>query len=455
MKSALNWKGWLAIIMLLGAVSVAYLAYPRFEDIAPRINAPEAIAIGVEGANIDLELMDGETGLRNIQVRLVHGGGGQVVFEQDYAGGVLDGLPSTATQLLSIPLDPHALKLADGSARLIVTVRDWSWHNSGDGNRSEVGVALTVDTKAPQLKPTAGLTYIYRGGAAAATYEVSEATLQDGVVVGDRFYAGYPAPGSKPNDGKRIAFFAVEVHAPANPQITLQATDLSGNTTTTNLRVKVFERKFPEERLSLSQRFFDGVIPPLAKKVDVSEPDNVKAFQRINREVRAANEVRIQELVAASDPVRHWSQAFVQLPGSKVMSRFAEQRRYFTGKEEISQATHYGFDLASRAAADVVAANSGRVVFAEDLGIYGNCVLVDHGLGIISLYAHLTDFAVKPGERVERRQTLGRTGATGLAGGDHLHFAILIGGSYVDPLEWWDARWIQSHVEVKIGALGL
>jgi murein DD-endopeptidase MepM/ murein hydrolase activator NlpD len=251
-----------------------------------------------------------------------------------------------------------------------------------------------------------------------------------------------------------VAFFAVAVHAPADPVIEIQATDRANNSTRVRLRTKVFERRFPAERLSLSQRFFDRVIPGLSEKVGVSAPSNLEAFQIINREVRNHDEQRIQSLVVGSDALRHWSEPFVQLPNSKVMSRFAEHRRYFSGSEEISEATHYGFDLASHAAADVVAANRGRVIFAADLGIYGNCMLVDHGLGITTLYAHLTDFAVEVGEMVERKQVLGRTGTTGLAGGDHLHFAMLVGGTYVDPLEWWDARWIKSHVEVRLAASG-
>jgi murein DD-endopeptidase MepM/ murein hydrolase activator NlpD len=135
------------------------------------------------------------------------------------------------------------------------------------------------------------------------------------------------------------------------------------------------------------------------------------------------------------------------MPSSKVMSRFAEQRHYFSDGREISQATHYGFDLASRAGAPIPAANAGRVVFAGDLGIYGNCVLVDHGLGIVSLYGHLSRLDVQEGDPVERGQSLGDSGATGLAGGDHLHFAILVGETYVDPLGWWDPRWVKSHVE--------
>jgi len=118
--------------------------------------------------------------------------------------------------------------------------------------------------------------------------------------------------------------------------------------------------------------------------------------------------------------------------------------------KQVSKATHYGYDLASTRAAPILAANAGRVVYADDLGIYGNCVLIDHGLGVTSLYGHLSQIDVSPGDRVERGQSLGRSGASGLAGGDHLHFAILVGGTYVDPLEWWDPKWVASNVEQRL-----
>jgi hypothetical protein len=452
MKSALNWKGWTAIVLMLTASSMLVYSIPKFESAAPTIAGPESLALGASGATLELQLGDAETGLRSVQLRIVHRGGGQVVFEKQYPGNLFFGATPGPVPVVSVFLDPKVLGLADGPATLIVTARDWSWSENGAGNRSEAGLRLAVDTKAPHIRAAGGLTYIYRGGAGAATYQVDEATASDGVRVGDQFYSGYPVPDTDPAEGKRVAFFAVAVHARANPPIEIEATDLAGNHSSTRMRVKVIERRFPEERLSLSDRFFDRVIPPLAKKVGVSAPSNAEAFQTINRDVRALNEARIQSLVETSDPQRLWSKSFIQLPNSQVMSRFAEQRRYFRGEEEISQATHYGFDLASHAGADVLAANRGRVLFAGELGIYGNCVLLDHGLGITTLYGHFSDIAVAVGETVERRQVLGRTGATGLAGGDHLHFAILVGGTYVDPLEWWDASWIKSHVEVKLAA---
>jgi murein DD-endopeptidase MepM/ murein hydrolase activator NlpD len=113
---------------------------------------------------------------------------------------------------------------------------------------------------------------------------------------------------------------------------------------------------------------------------------------------------------------------------------------------------HYGYDLASFTAAPITTAAAGRVVYAGTLGIYGSCVIVDHGLGLATLYGHLSRLDVAAGARVEQGQRLGLSGETGLAGGDHLHFAVLVGETYVDPLEWWDASWMRSHIYSRLRA---
>jgi murein DD-endopeptidase MepM/ murein hydrolase activator NlpD len=133
-----------------------------------------------------------------------------------------------------------------------------------------------------------------------------------------------------------------------------------------------------------------------------------------------------------------------------VTSRFAEHRSYFVDGEKNSEAIHFGYDLASTAAASITAANSGRIVYADDLGIYGNCVVIDHGFGLATLYGHLSRIDVGEGDEVAKGDALGLSGATGLAGGDHLHFAILVGGTYVDPLEWWDPAWVRTHIEARL-----
>jgi murein DD-endopeptidase MepM/ murein hydrolase activator NlpD len=145
-----------------------------------------------------------------------------------------------------------------------------------------------------------------------------------------------------------------------------------------------------------------------------------------------------------------WSGAFLQLGNSQVESKFADHRTYMYDGKEVDQQVHLGFDLAATSAVAVVASNRGRVVNADYLGIFGNCVILDHGMGVQSLYAHLSSIDVKLGDMVERGQTLGRSGMTGLAGGDHLHFSMLVHGHPVNAVEFWDQHWIEDRVLRKI-----
>ena len=116
----------------------------------------------------------------------------------------------------------------------------------------------------------------------------------------------------------------------------------------------------------------------------------------------------------------------MQLGNSQVEASFADHRTYLYSGKEVDQQVHLGFDLAVTAGVPVAAANAGKVLHAAWLGIYGNCVIVDHGMGVASLYGHLSSIDVKVGDTVTKGQALGRSGMTGLAGGDHLHFTMLV-----------------------------
>src|SRR4029079_14899775 len=144
-----------------------------------------------------------------------------------------------------------------------------------------------------------------------------------------------------------------------------------------------------------------------------------------------------------------WSGPFVQLGNSQVEASFADYRTYVYNGKEVDQQVHLGYDLAVTANTPVLAANAGKILNASWLGIYGNCVIIDHGMGIASLYGHLSSFDVKVGDTVTKGQQIGRTRMTGLAGGDHLHFTMLVSGHPVNPVEWWDSHWIQDRVERK------
>jgi murein DD-endopeptidase MepM/ murein hydrolase activator NlpD len=141
---------------------------------------------------------------------------------------------------------------------------------------------------------------------------------------------------------------------------------------------------------------------------------------------------------------------FHPFTNNAVESAFADRRTYVYKGKEVDQQTHLGFDLASFTGMKILAANRGKVVFADEMGIYGNCVILDHGMGVQSLYGHLSSIGVKAGEMVEKEQEMGRSGMTGLAGGDHLHFTMLVNGHMVNPVEWWDAHWIQDRILRKL-----
>jgi murein DD-endopeptidase MepM/ murein hydrolase activator NlpD len=288
---------------------------------------------------------------------------------------------------------------------------------------------------------------VRRGGAGAVVYSVREETQRDGVQVGDAFFPGHPFPG---DPKRRIALFAIPRDVALNPRIAVVAVDRAGNEAAAAWPVALTERVFDDVRIELGNNFLQVKVRDLAEAVGVKEEDPLSAFRKINSEIRAQNEKKIRELVAQSSDEPLFVGEFRQMKNSAVTSGFAERRSYYVEGTKVSEAIHFGYDLASTAGAPIEASNRGRVLFAGDLGIYGNCVILDHGLGLVSLYGHLSQIGVAEGDLVEKNQTIGRSGDTGLAGGDHLHYAMLVGSAYVDPTEWWDAKWVEEKVMSRL-----
>src|SRR4029453_19020320 len=152
------------------------------------------------------------------------------------------------------------------------------------------------------------------------------------------------------------------------------------------------------------------------------------------------------KLAAASPGKFLWDGPFLQLSNSKVESFFADRRTYVYQGKPVDQQDHVGFDLSVVEHYPIEAGNDGIVVLAEYFGIYGNTVLVDHGAGLISLYGHLSEIGVKPGQMVKKKDVLGKSGATCLPPGDDLPFGLFLDGVPVNPPEWWDDKWIRDHV---------
>jgi murein DD-endopeptidase MepM/ murein hydrolase activator NlpD len=303
--------------------------------------------------------------------------------------------------------------------------------------------------------------YINLGGSEFVVLRVTPPDATAGVRVGDHSYPAFPGSSVGIADPTvRVAVFALLYDQDLMTPIGVFASDVAGNLATAPLDYKPFPKAFRRSRIDVPDAFLQRVVPSILQNSpdfarEVADPnDLVAAFLKINGELRRRNSEEIASFAKQTVPQMLWHGPFQQLGNSQVEAAFADHRTYFYKDKEIDQQVHLGFDLAVTSSVPVVAANDGKVVHASSLGIYGNCVIIDHGVGVQSLYAHLSSFDIKVGDTVTKGQPIGRSGMTGLAGGDHLHFTMLVNGQAVNAVEWWDTKWMEDRVLRKIREAG-
>jgi murein DD-endopeptidase MepM/ murein hydrolase activator NlpD len=352
--------------------------------------------------------------------------------------------------------------LQSGPARLMVTASRRVLYGLRTVESNAVK-DVQVRLERPRVSVVSTHHYVNHGGSEMVVYRATPDDVTSGVVVGDVEYPGYSAAGVTADGVRiadpsvRVAFFAVLHDQDLAAPIRLFARDEAGNTARADFDYRVFPKPFKRSRIELDNRFLDRVVPAILEGTTEIKPDgdNLAKFLAINGDLRRRNADKIASFAGQTSPEMLWRGAvFHPFTNSAVESAFADHRTYIYQGREVDQQVHLGFDLASYTGTPIVAANRGKVLFADELGIYGNCVIVDHGMGVQSLYAHLSSIDVKPGQMVEKEAALGRSGMTGLAGGDHLHFTIIVNGRMVNPVEWWDSHWIEDRILRKLRAAG-
>jgi murein DD-endopeptidase MepM/ murein hydrolase activator NlpD len=352
-------------------------------------------------------------------------------------------------------------ELQPGPARIVVTATRPSFL-SLRRLTSRTTKDFQVRLEPPRIAVVSTHHYVNHGGTEMVVYRATPADVRSGVRVGDIEYAGFPASGAGAtgDPALKVAFFALLHDQDMNAPIVAFARDEAGNESKVSFVDNLFDKPFKRSTIELDDRFLQRVVPEIlehAPELKMSAPpggDLLPAFLKINGQLRQINAEEIAKIAAATASSRLWNGPFVQLGNSQVEASFADHRTYFYKGQEVDQQVHLGFDLAVTRSVPVAAANAGKVLNASWLGIYGNCVIIDHGMGVASLYGHLSSFDVKVGDTVARGQTIGRSGMTGLAGGDHLHFTMLVSGHPVNPVEWWDPHWIQDRVDRKLQEAG-
>src|SRR5581483_625240 len=347
-------------------------------------------------------------------------------------------------------------ELQSGPARIVVTATRPSFLNLRQLT-SSASKDFQVRLERPRIAVVSTHHYVNHGGAEFVVYRATPADVQSGVRVGNVEYVGYPV-----GQDLKGAYFALLWNQDLNAPIKAFARDEAGNESTATFVDNVFEKPQKKSNIQLDDKFLNRVVPDIAEhapELKLAPPsegsDMLPGFLKENGELRKLNAEFIASLAKKTSPTRLWDGPFVQLGNSKVEASFADHRTYFYKGKEVDQQVHLGFDLAVTEHVPVVAAAAGTVVNADWLGIYGNCVIIDHGQGVQSLYGHLMSFDVKAGDKVTRGQQVGRSDSTGLAGGDHLHFTMLVGGQMVNPVEWWDPHWIADRVDRKLKEAGV
>ncbi|TNF84207.1 MAG: M23 family metallopeptidase [Acidobacteria bacterium] len=439
---------------IIGAVLVALVVVVTFRvGSAPQISIEPALPGIGRRTPVAVVFEESSRGLGRIQVELVQGQLSQVVAEEEYR-------PRAAWKFWGPRIAHAELELEIGSDTVDgiepgeATVRASAWPAPTWLRRPDPVVqelSLPVRLIPPALEVVSMQNYVARGGAGVVVYRVGESAVRDGVEIEANWFPGYPLPGG--DSGERFSLYGVPFDLENGDEIRLIAEDDVLNRSSRSFVERFFAKGYKTDNIQITDQFMEKVVPAILEQTPgiKSRDSLLESYLEINGELRRQNTETLTALGESSRREFLWDRPFFTMPNAQVMSAFADRRTYVYEGEPVDQQDHLGFDLASVRRAEVPAANRGIVVLARYLGIYGNAVVIDHGYGLMSLYGHLSSLEVSEGQTVERGQTVGRTGETGLAGGDHLHFTMLVRGESVTPVEWWDAKWIRDRFAAKLG----
>ena len=335
-----------------------------------------------------------------------------------------------------------APNLKEGDARIVVeTVSD-----DLAGHTNSVSAAVKVVLAPPRVGPDDAQHYINQGGMELAVMTPGGSWTEAGVKVGRYTFRSFPLPGGS---GQRFAMFAYPWDLEDNLTPLVYARNIAGAEATAPFWFKLFPKKFRTRDFPVEETLMAKLVGQIDPDGTLAPgPDVLSRFLKINGEMRRKNNQQLSDLRFKTEEKILWNGPF--LHWGKEESMFADVRNYMYQGKKVDQQVHLGFDLSDTANAPVHVANDGRVVWADNLGIYGNCVVVDHGYALQSIYGHLNRIDVKVGDMVKKNQSLGMAGATGMAGGVHVHFSMQIDGVQVNPREWWDEHWIHDRIMSKL-----
>lgn len=429
-------KKLLILVVVIGIVSAAVFYFRDTKP--PQISlSPDSGSIAKK-TKVMLLLNDTGMGLKNLEVAVLQGNNRLPLLKRDFPAG---------TGSSDLELDLSSLKLKQGGIQIEVKTTDHSIYHFGKGNSSSNTYSLTYDTRPPVISILSKAHNFTKGGSGLVTFSVNEEVEGAGVQFGDYFF-----PAHMQESGNYACLFAYPYDSTDKTFIPrVFARDLAGNERQAGIYYRANNKKFRQRRINISDSFLNQKAPELEALAPEGQSP-LEMFLYVNREIRKQNRQQMMELSKETADTPLWNGAFQRQPKAATLALFPDHRTYYYKGKIIDKTVHWGHDLASTAQDEIIAENDGLVVWSEYMGIYGQCIVIDHGLGLQSLYAHMSHLDVQPGESVVKGQIIGRSGATGLAGGDHLHLGVFVAGVPVQPVEWWDQNWLKNNIDSKLTA---
>lgn len=437
---------WIIILLaLVGAGAFVYTS-KSFERNAPTIDSPNLIYWNRK-VPLKIKLSD-ESPLKSYEVKISDGMNTVTVANELLLETINEKVieikyPKKAVN--GIVLDPKV-----NSLKLIVTATDKSNWNFLQGNTVAKAITVKVDYKRPNINVLSNSYSITRGGSALVVFQVEDEELKS-------FFVEASGTFFKAQPYKKEGYYATLIAWPFNKEnftANIHAEDMAGNKRIANIPLYLLGKKYRTSTIQAKDRFIDGKISDLiATEPKYSTIENrLEKLKTINETMRLENEEHIHTLgkKVSDEMIDSWKiKRFYPLKNGAKVASFGDHRYYYyeTKENVVSESYHVGLDMASTKMASIVSSNAGVVVNDEDNGIYGNMPMIDHGLGLYTLYGHCSSILVRNGDHIAAGTVVAKSGKSGLALGDHLHFGILVQGVEVRPEEWMDKKWIRDNVE--------
>ena len=429
-------------LIILAALLLGIPMVFMFLSTGTQININPPVAVIGFDTPIRMELRNAH-GIRTVKVTVEQSGKRATTFEENRPAHRLTffGERNGVRDIVAHAGKKEAAFLIDGKAHVVIDATSNDLRGQVDSKSFDVYV-ITVP---PRVSADAAQHYINQGGSELVVFTPSGYWTEAGVKVGGGKYRAFPLP-SDP-DKQQFSLFAYPWDMPATTIPVVYVANGAGAEATATFWTKITPKKFRSRDIEIDDKFLNRVVPSIDH---LQSGDLLERFLKINRETRKLNNQTLSDLRLKTEPRKLWTEAFLPLGNSQVESAFADRRSYIYKGKKIDEQVHLGFDLAKVAHTPIPASNDGKVIWASDNGIYGNCVVIDHGYGLQSIYGHLSEIGVKVDDMVKRGQEIGKSGATGMAGGDHLHFSMQVDGVQVNPVEWWDSHWIHDRILSKL-----